>query len=108
MQAALAPRGDSRTYLTHFVGDGLEDDRYVVETYRSLANGEIVPVHADGSRPRGRRKALGRILPLKAVEKLRPARDEIIIATGVTLRNCGLQRWGWRSLGLFVERRQKG
>ncbi len=108
MQAALAPRGDARTYLTHFVGDGLEDDRYVVETYRSLANGEIIPVHADGSRPRGRRKALGRILPLKAVEKLRPARDEIIIATGVTLRNCGLQRWGWRSLGLFVERRQKG
>ena len=72
MQAALAPRGDARTYLTHFVGDGLEDDRYIVETYRSLANGEIIPVHADGSRPRGRRKALGRILPLKAVEKLRP------------------------------------
>ncbi len=108
MQAALAPRGDARTYLTHFVGDGLEDDRYVVETYRSLANGEIVPVHADGSRPRGRRKALGRILSLKAVQRLRPARDEIIIATGVKLRNCGVQRWGWRSLGLFVERRQKG
>ena len=108
MQAALAPRGDARTYLTHFVGDGLEDDRYVVETYRSLANGEIVPVNADGSRPTGRRKALGRILPLKAVEKLRPARDEIIIATGVKLRNCGLQCWGWRALGIFVERRQKG
>ena len=108
MQAALTPRGDSRTYLTHFVGDGLEDDRYVVETYRSLASGEIIPVHADGSRPRGRRKALGRILPLKAVQKLRPARDEIIIATGVKLRNCGLQRWGWRALSIFVERRQKG
>ena len=108
MQAALAPRGDARTYLTHFVGDGLEDDRYVVETYRSLANGEIIPVHADGSRPRGRRRALGRILPLKAVEKLRPARDEIIIATGIKLRNCGVQIWGWRSLGIFVERRQKG
>ncbi len=44
MQTALAPRGDARTFLTHFVGDGLEDDRYVVETFRSLANGEIVPV----------------------------------------------------------------
>ena len=108
MQATLAPRGDARTYLTHFVGDGLEDDRYVVETYRSLANGEIVSVLADGSRPKRRRKALGRILPLKAVEKLRPARDEIIIATGIKLRNCGVQIWGWRSLGLFVERRQKG
>ena len=101
MKAALAPRGDARTYLTHFVGDGLEDDRYVFETYRSLANGEIVPVHADGTPPKGRRKALGRILSLKAVKTLRPARDEIIIATGVKLRNCGCQYWGWRSLGLF-------
>ena len=108
MQAALAPRGDARTYLTHFVGDGLEDDRYVVEVFRSLASGEIVPVQAGGSKPNGRRKPRGRILPLKAVEKLRPARDEIIIATGVKLRNCGLQRWGWRALGIFVERRQKG
>lgn len=35
MQAALAPRGDARTYLTNFVDDGLDDNRYVVETYRS-------------------------------------------------------------------------
>ena len=38
MQAALAPRGDARTCLTHLVGGGLEDDRYVVETFRSLAS----------------------------------------------------------------------
>ncbi len=30
MQAALAPRGDSRTYLNHFVDSGLDEDRYVV------------------------------------------------------------------------------
>ena len=108
MQAALAPRGDARTYLTHFVGGGLDDERYVVETFRSLANGDIVPVQADGSRPKGRRKPRARVLPLKAVEKLRPARDEIIIATGVKLRNSGCQVWGWRALGLFLERRQKG
>ena len=35
MQVAIAPRGDARTFLTHFIGGGLEDDRYVVETYRS-------------------------------------------------------------------------
>ena len=39
---------------------------------------------------------------------MRPARDEIIIATGVKLRNCGVQLWGWRSLGIFVDRRQRG
>ncbi len=42
MQAALAPRGDARTWLTHFVGDGLEDDRYVVETYRSYVAQRIM------------------------------------------------------------------
>ena len=108
MQAALAPRGDARTYLTHFVGGGLDDERYVVETFRSLANGDIVSVQADGSRPKGRRKARARILPLKAVERLRPARDEIIIATGIRQRRSQVQYWGWRSLSIFVERRQKG
>ena len=108
MQTALAPRGDARTFLTHFGGGGLEDDRYVIETFRSLANGEIVPVHAGGTKPKGRRRARGTILPLKAVENMRPARDEIIIATGVRLRNCGVQLWGWRSLGIFADRRQKG
>ena len=108
MQAALAPRGDARTYLTHFVGGGFDDERYVVETFRSLANGDIVPVQADGSRPKGRRKALGRILPLKAVEQLRPARDEIIIATGVRQRRSQVQYWGWLSLGIFADRRQRG
>ena len=28
MQAALAPRSNSRTFITHFVGSGLDDDRY--------------------------------------------------------------------------------
>ena len=39
---------------------------------------------------------------------MRPARDEIIIATGVKLRDCGVQLWGWRSLEIFADRRQKG
>ncbi len=108
MQTALAPRGDARTFLTHFVGGGLEDDRYVVETFRSLANGEIVPVQADGTQPKGRRRAHGTIPPRKAVETMRPARDEIVIATGVKLRPCGVQLRGWRSLGIFADRRQKG
>ena len=108
MQTALAPRGDARTFLTHFFGGGLKDDRYVVEIFRSLANGDIVPVQANGAKPEGRRKARGTILPLKAVETMRPARDEIIIATGVRLRDCGVQFWGWRSLGIFADRRQRG
>ena len=54
MQAALAPRGNARTFLTHFVGSGLDDDRYVVQRYLSQANGDIVPVGADGTKSKGR------------------------------------------------------
>ena len=108
MQAALAPRGDARTFLTHFVGSGLDDDRYVVERYLSRADGDIVPIDANGIKPNGRRKPRPAIASLRAVKRMRPARDEIIIATGIKLRNCGVQLWGWRAMGIFVERRQKG
>ena len=108
MQAALAPRGDARTFLTHFVGSGLDDDRYVIQRFLSQADGDIVPVDANGSRPKGRRRPRPTVASLKQVENMRPARDEIIIATGIKLRNCGVQLWGWRAMGIFVERRQKG
>ena len=108
MQAALAPRGDARTFLTHFVGSGLDDDRYVIQRFLSQADGDIVPVDANGSRPKGQRGPRPTVVSLKQVENMRPARDEIIIATGIKLRNCGVQLWGWRAMGIFVERRQKG
>ena len=108
MQAAIAPRGNARTFLTHFVGGGLDDDRYAVQRFRSMANGDIVPVGADGTKPKGRRKARPTIASLKAVEKMRPARDEIIIATGVKRRGSGVQLWGWRAMGIFTDRKQKG
>ena len=31
MQAALAPRGNAHTFLTHFVGSGLDDERHVIQ-----------------------------------------------------------------------------
>ena len=108
MQTVIAPRGDARTFLTHFVGGGLDDDRYAVQRFRSMANGDIVPVHADGTRPKGRRKARPTTVSAKAVAKMRPARDEIIIATGVRLRGSGVQLWGWRAMGIFTDRRQRG
>ena len=89
MQATLNPRVDAQTFLTHFVGGGLEDDRYVVQRYVSRTNGESVPVHAGGAKSNRRRKARDTIVTAKALEKMRLARDEIIIATGIKLRNCG-------------------
>ena len=108
MQTAITPRGDAQTFLTHFVGGGLDDERYVIQRFVSRANGDIVPVHAGEHGRKGRRRARGAIVPLKAVEKMRPARDEIIIATGVKRRGSGVQIWGWRAMGIFTDRRQKG
>ena len=39
MQTVIAPRGDARTYLTHFTGGGLDDDRYAVQRFRSTPTG---------------------------------------------------------------------
>ena len=108
MQTAMAPRGDARTFLTHFVGGGLDDERYVIQRFVSRANGDIVPVHAGDPRRKGWRGARGTIVPLKAVEKMRPARDEIIIATGVKRRGSGVQMWGWRAMEIFTDRHHKG
>ena len=70
MQTVIAPRGDARAFLTHFVVVGLDDDRYAVQRFRSLANGYIVPIHADGTRPKGRRKAQPTTISVKAVARM--------------------------------------
>ena len=107
MHALTAPRADSSTWLIHLFGTGLDaDDRFVVERFRSLADGDIVPVDADKPGGRGRRGKRRTVVTLKAVEKLRPARDEIIVATGLS-RSGGMQAWGSWATGLFVERRQR-
>ena len=35
---------DAQTFLVHLFGQGLEDSRYVVETYRSCPDGQIEPI----------------------------------------------------------------
>ena len=99
--------GNASTFLTHLFGQGLDDDRYVVERFRSMADGDIRSLRPGGTRAKNRRKATGRILSRQAVRKMRPARDEIIVATGINLRNSGIQLWGDLATGLFAERRQR-
>ena len=107
MQTANAPGGNARTFLTHLFGSGLDgDDRYVVERFRSQADGDIRPVYPEEPKVRRRRKIKHMIMPLKAVKEMRPALDEIIICTGMS-RTGGVQYWGSRATGLFVERRQR-
>ena len=90
--------GNASTFLTHLFGRGLDDDRHVVERFQSMADGDIRPLRAKGP---------GTIVSRQVVRKMRPARDEIIVATGINLRNSGVQYWGSIATGLFCDRKQK-
>ena len=92
--------GNARTYLTHIFGRGLDDERYVVERFVSTAEGEIRPF-AD-KRAKAGRKRPRKVMSLRSVQRLRPERDEIIVCTGVTLKDSGLQMWGSCATRLFV------
>ena len=102
MPTVKAYPGNASTFLTHLFGQGLDDDRYVVERFRSMADGDIRPLRPGDTRAKNRRKATGRILSRQTVRKMRPARDEIIVATGINLHNSGVQYWGesvvWRNM----------
>ena len=43
------PRREAHTFLTHLFGRGLEDERYAVERFRSMDDGDIRPLPAGGS-----------------------------------------------------------
>ena len=92
---AAAP---SVTFLTHYFGSGLADEKYLVERYRSLVDGDIRRI-----RSRDEKDA---VVTRRAVKAIRPARNEIVIATGVKKKG-GIQVWGDLATGLFADRRQK-
>lgn len=85
MQTARALRESAHTnsYLVHTFGRGLDDDRYTVERFRSAADGDI------RAKPNETRKGVSR----RTVRQLRPARDEIVVCTGVR-GGGGIQYWG--------------
>ena len=108
MTAAMAmPGNTAETFLVHFFGTGLADDRYVVERYRARADGDIVPAPAEALAAKGRRKVKRATATLKAVREMRPACTEIIICTGLRTRG-GWQLWGSIAAGLLCDRKQKG
>ena len=96
-------RPRTHTFLTHLFGPGLDDDRYVIERFQSKADGEIRPRGRHGSSKKGRGKASREIVSLSTVQRMRPERDEIIICTGVNRTTLGVQYWGDRAVGLFVD-----
>ena len=108
MNAAMAMPGNTAdTFLVHFFGTGLADERYVVEKFRARADGDIVPVPAESTGAKGRGKAKHVVVSRKQAEAMRPGRTEIIVCTGLHTRG-GRQAWGAVALGLFCDRKQRG
>ena len=108
MTAAIAMPGNTAdTFLVHFFGTGLADDRYVVEKFHARADGDIVPVPAEATGANGGRKAKHTIVSRKDAEAMRPGRTEIVVCTGLSTRG-GRQAWGSVAVGLFCDRRQRG
>ena len=107
MHAAIAmPGNTAATFLVHFFGRGLEDERYVVERFKAMADGDIRRMPGDEpAKKGGRTKRV--TATLKTVKELRPARTEIIVCTGLRTRG-GQQLWGSVAAGLFCDRKQKG
>ena len=72
-----------------------------------MADGDIRRWPGEETPAKGRRKAKRTIASLEDVRKLRPARTEIIICTGLRIKG-GIQIRGDIATGLFVDRKQKG
>ena len=84
------PRREADTFLTRLFTRGLADERYEVKRYKS-AGGEIRLLPAPVGRGRGRKRVTA---SRRVVREMRPARDELIICTGLNIPGSGLQLWG--------------
>ena len=85
---------ESNTFLTHTFGRGLEDERYAIERFKSTMDGEIRSVPAGEAKTGSGRRTRRATVTRKAVREMRPARDEIIVCTGLRARDSGVQYWG--------------
>ena len=69
LQLAQAFSPNATTFLTHLVGGGLADKRYVVQRYKSMLEGGIRPVESETVKSSrrlkrgGRRVSEGRVSP---------------------------------------------
>ena len=94
MNTAMAmPGNTAATFLTHFFGGGLEDERYVVERFKAMADGDIRPWPADEPPTKKGRKARrvtatfrradGRTLHVRKATRAKPPQQAIYDALGI-------------------------
>ena len=102
MQTTHPPPASARTWLTHAFGCGLDgEDRFTVERFRTMLDGDVRSTRPEPPEAKGRRQAKHPVITRKEIEALRPARTEIIICTGLRTRG------GWLIYGEHVVRGQR-
>ena len=100
MSTARTIQRAASTYLVHFFGGGLQEQgRYVVERYETAASGEIRPLNDEKERAGRRRRRT--TMSCRAVRRLRPVANEIIVATDVS-RDAGMQLFGSSAAGIAL------
>ena len=65
MQPAQVFSPNATTFLTHLVGGGLADKRYVVQRFKSMLDGDIRPVESEAPKGNRRRKVKRVLATLK-------------------------------------------
>ena len=73
-----------------------------------MLDGDIRPVEAVAPKGSRRRTAKRVLAALKEVKEMRPGRNEIIVCTGLSVRNCDVQSRASLSTRLLRDRDQKG
>ena len=108
MNAAMAvPGNTAATFLVHFFGSGLADEKYAVERFKAHADGDIRPWPGEAPAKGKDRRAKRVTATLKAVREMRPDHTEIIVCTGLRTRGSQ-QLWGDLATSLWHDRRQRG
>ena len=66
------PGNTADTFLVHFFGTGLADEKYVVERFKAMADGDIRPVRPEATGAKDRRKARHTVVSRRQAEAMRP------------------------------------
>ena len=78
---------DAHTFLVYPFGQGLEDNRCVVEKYRFHPGDGIEPMQAKQPGTNGRRRQRHTTASLAAFRPMRAGRDKIMVCTALSLKD---------------------
>ena len=85
MHAAQVFSANATTFLTHIVGRGLVDERYVVQRFKSMIDGDIRLIETEAPKGKRRSKAKHTLASLADVKET--ACDLLIDAAGLCDRS---------------------